>query len=173
MIAERAFLFQHLCFHPKFKNSNIPNPTQKSKNLKGNSPVICSGHYLFLDPGIGTSHCSNQIQTIQTIMSCIRFQQRLLGWKSENLLEVWGHSQTTLTRFCPLLTTYPPTHCWHLWRNSSTEIRKNLHTVDISSTTSTYLPHLVNVVRGCPFFIPQCLAFVSLFFKDGYLIWLS
>ena len=27
------------------------------------------------------------------------------------------------------------TPCWHLWRNSFSEIRGNLHTVDISSTT--------------------------------------
>ena len=49
-----------------------------------------------------------------------------------------------LARFCPLLTTYPP----------SVEIyegipllRENLHTADFSSTT--YLPCLVNVVCEC------------------------
>ena len=41
-----------------------------------------------------------------------------------------------------------PTPCWHLWRNSFTVIRKNLHTVDISRTT--YLPRLVNVVCKHP-----------------------
>ena len=46
---------------------------------------------------------------------------------------VRGRSQTTLTRFCPLLPNYPPT--WHLLRNSFTEIRENLHTVDIYSIT--------------------------------------
>ena len=31
-----------------------------------------------------------------------------------------------------------PTPCWHLWRNSFSELRENLYKVDISSTT--YLP---------------------------------
>ena len=35
---------------------------------------------------------------------------------------LWGLSQATLTRFCPLLTTYILTPCWHLWRNSLTVI---------------------------------------------------
>ena len=60
---------------------------------------------------------------------------------------VRGHSQTTLTRYWPLLTIYlPPVDIF--WRNSFTEIRENLHTVDISCTT--YLPRLVNVVCECP-----------------------
>ena len=41
-----------------------------------------------------------------------------------------------------------PTPCWHLRRNSLTEIRKNLYIVDIS--TATYLPRLVNVVCERP-----------------------
>ena len=28
-----------------------------------------------------------------------------------------------------------PTHCWHLWKNLFSEIRENLHIIDISSTT--------------------------------------
>ena len=55
----------------------------------------------------------------------------------------WGLSQTMLTRFYPLLTTYPP----HLCRNSFTKMRENLHTVDISS--SIHLSGLVNVVCEC------------------------
>ena len=46
-----------------------------------------------------------------------------------------SRSQTTLTRFCTLLTPYPPLIA----------TRENLHTIDISSTT--YL--LVNVVCEC------------------------
>ena len=41
-----------------------------------------------------------------------------------------------------------PTPCWHLRRNSFTEIRENLYIVDIS--TATYLPRLVNVVCERP-----------------------
>ena len=41
-----------------------------------------------------------------------------------------------------------PTPCWHLWRNSFTETRENLHAIVISSTT--YLPRLVIVVCECP-----------------------
>ena len=49
-----------------------------------------------------------------------------------------GRSQTTLTRSCPLFSTYLPNPFW----------RNNMHTVDISSTT--YLSRLVNVVCECP-----------------------
>ena len=41
-------------------------------------------------------------------------------------VDVRGHSQTMLTKFCPFLTTYLPLHMcpvWHLWRNSFTVIR--------------------------------------------------
>ena len=49
-----------------------------------------------------------------------------------------------LTRFLPFLTTYlTPVdillYCYKV---------KSLYTIDISSTT--YLPHLVNVVKECP-----------------------
>ena len=58
-----------------------------------------------------------------------------------------GRSQTMLTWFWPLLTTYlVDTHGWHLRRNSFTVLRENLHTVNISSTI--YL--LVNVVCERP-----------------------
>ena len=60
---------------------------------------------------------------------------------------VEGRSRTMLTLFCPLLTTYPPP-CWHLRRNSFTEVRKNLYMIDIS--TATYLPRHVNVVCERP-----------------------
>ena len=58
-----------------------------------------------------------------------------------------GRSQTTLTTFCPFLTTYLvylPVVDICLWRNFFILKRENLHTVDISRTT--YLPRLVNVV---------------------------
>ena len=43
------------------------------------------------------------------------------------------HSQTMLTRFCPLLTTYPlPVDIFE--GIPSMKIRENLHAVDISSS---------------------------------------
>ena len=53
----------------------------------------------------------------------------------------WGHSLTTLTEFCPLLTI----PSWHWWRNSFNVICKDLHIIEIFSTT--YLPCLVKVVK--------------------------
>ena len=62
------------------------------------------------------------------------------------LVKIMGRSLTTLNKFCPLLTTY--LH-WHCWINFFTVTRKNMHVIDISSTT-TYLPHLVNIVCERP-----------------------
>ena len=56
-----------------------------------------------------------------------------------------GHSQTTLTRFCPLLTIYLP---HPLLTYSYCHKVKSLYTVDISSTI--YLPRQVNVVKKFP-----------------------
>ena len=57
-----------------------------------------------------------------------------------------GRSQTTLTRFCPLLTTYPPLLTFveelFYWNEGES------HTVDISNTSP--LPCLVNIVCECP-----------------------
>ena len=57
---------------------------------------------------------------------------------------VRGHLQTTLTRFCPLSTTYLHLvdilfYCCKV---------KSLYTLDILNTT--YQPCLVNVVKECP-----------------------
>ena len=74
-----------------------------------------------------------------------------------------GRSQTTLTRFCPFLTTYLSTPCWHLWMNCFIVIGENLHTVDISSTT--YKPCFVNVFWDRPHYW-----YVG---EIGQLIWLG
>ena len=51
----------------------------------------------------------------------VRWSSSLFGY-----LENRGRSQTTLTRFCPLLTTYLPP-CWHLWWNFFTITLENLY----------------------------------------------
>ena len=59
-----------------------------------------------------------------------------------------SHSLTTLSKFSPLLITYLPLVNTGEVCNSFNVIRKNLHTIDISS--ATYLPRLFNVVKERP-----------------------
>ena len=59
-----------------------------------------------------------------------------------------GHSLTTLTKFWPFLFTYLPQVDICEGILLILNIRKNLRTVDISSTT--YLPRLANVVSERP-----------------------
>ena len=54
----------------------------------------------------------------------------------QNLIRVGARSLTTLTKLCPLLTTYLIR--WHFWTNFFTVIREELHSFDITSTA--YLP---------------------------------
>jgi hypothetical protein len=63
-------------------------------------------------------------------------QYRVPNWSGvDDFLSIeCDHSSTTLTKFCPLLTTYLLTPDWQWWRNVFTFIRGNLHTVDISSS---------------------------------------
>ena len=81
------------------------------------------------------------------------------GLLASALIRIRRHSLTMLTRFWPFLTTYLLTPDWHLWRNSFTVMRKNMYTVDISSTT--YLPRLANVVCERPLQMRQYAAFVE------------
>ena len=64
----------------------------------------------------------------------------------QNLIRVGARSLTTLTKLCPLLTTYLIR--WHCERISLLVLGKKRHSFDIYSTT--YLPPLVNVVCECP-----------------------
>ena len=50
----------------------------------------------------------------------------------------FGHSLTTLTKFCPPCNDHQPTPGWQLYRNTFTITKKNLHTFDTSSNTPTY-----------------------------------
>ena len=64
------------------------------------------------------------------------------------LTALWGVHKLRWQDFFFNIFDQLSTPCWHLWWNSFTAIKENLHTVDVSSTT--YLPRLVNVVCECP-----------------------
>ena len=88
------------------------------------------------------------------------------GFKKLSTAQLWDRSQTTLLKFCPLLTTYLPTYLpTHplltlvRYLISLLFIRENLHIVHTPSTS--YLPCVVNIVRERPLFaVDLCIAIV-------------
>ena len=104
---------------------------------------ICSA-----DPN--TNHDS--MTTMMTVIFVIDVLQQKPGTCHHHHFELGGglpadkgHSQTTLTIFFPLLT---PTYHQDDICDVLYCYMKNMHTIDISS--STYLPRLVNVVCESP-----------------------
>ena len=91
-----------------------------------------------------SKYCRNHMHKLQSLFIPVQY-------KAWNILVIFqafaftlrlkcirGRSLTMMTKFCPLLTTYVPTPCWHWQGNFVCVIGENLYIIDISSTT--YLP---------------------------------
>ena len=94
--------------------------------------------------------CNNKIpqccrHSFKQLLAWLQIPLFVRGFESSEIFKLGGRSQTTLTRFCPYLP---------MWRKFFMFKGKNLHTVDISSTT--YLPRLVSLWTPPYLFQKRC-----------------